>query len=78
MTAADWARWIGYNEAEVAKALESLERLALVHRLCACDMIFYRLTGDETLQIRLAQFITWRGDWLRRAHRVEQLVGPGS
>jgi hypothetical protein len=75
MTPADWARWIGYNEIEVAKALESLECLALVHRLCACDMSFYRLTGDETLRARLAQFITWRGDWLRRANRVEQLVG---
>ncbi len=78
MTAAELAGHLRQTEGEVITALENLEQLALTHRLCVCEMTFYRLTGDETLRTRLDQFITWRDNWLKRAHRVEQLVGPGS
>ncbi len=78
MKATELAGHVGRSEDEVTTALRNLEQLALIQRLCACDMTFYRLTGNEAVRTRLDQFITWRGDWLRRAHRVEQLVGPGS
>ncbi len=76
MTAEGLAGQVGHDEADVTSALENLERLALVRRQCVCDMTFYRLTTDETWLERLDQFITWRLDWLGRARRVEQLVGP--
>ncbi|GIK37530.1 MAG: hypothetical protein BroJett011_13630 [Chloroflexota bacterium] len=78
MTAADWASQVGYDELEVTGALENLEGLALVQRQCAGDLTFYRLTNDAVLLRRLEEFIAWRGDWLFRAHRVEELVGSGS
>jgi hypothetical protein len=76
MTAADLAGQVGHTDDEVASALENLERLALVHRQCVCDMTFYRLTDDQARLGRLDQFIAWRVDWLAHARRVEQLVGP--
>jgi hypothetical protein len=76
MTAPELARHVGCSEDEVVTALANLEQLALIRRIGAGDMTFYRLTSDEALRTRLDQFITWRGHWLRRAHRVEQLVGP--
>jgi hypothetical protein len=78
MQATGWAEQVGYSEDDVASALASLEQLSLVQSRCACDLTFYRLTDDEVRLRRLAQFITWRGNWLRRAQRVEQLVGPVS
>lgn len=78
MTAADWASQVGYGEHKATGALENLEGLALVQRQCAGDLTFYRLTNNEVLLRRLEEFIAWRGDWLFRARRVEQLVGPGS
>jgi hypothetical protein len=76
MTAEDLAGQVGHAEGEVVSALENLERLALVYRQCVCDMTFYRLTDDQAWLGRLDQFIAWRVDWLARARRVEQLVGP--
>jgi hypothetical protein len=76
MTAGDLAGQVRHAESEVASALENLERLALVCRQCACDRTFYRLTGDELWLVRLDRFIDWRGGWLARAHRLEELVGP--
>lgn len=78
MMATELAGHVGHAEDEVTTALGNLDQLGLIQRLCACDMTFYRLTGDEAGRTRLDQFITWRGDWLKRAHRVEQLVGPVS
>lgn len=75
MQAAGWAEQVGHDEDEVASALANLVQLGLVQSRCACGLTFYRLTDDEVRLRRLAQFITWRGDWLRRAHHVEQLVG---
>lgn len=76
MTLTAWAGQIGHREGVVATAMENLEELALVQRQDVCDMSFYRLTGDETYLARLEQLINWRTDWLARAYRVEQLVGP--
>lgn len=76
MTSADLAGQVRHTESEVISALENLEQLALVHCQCVCDMVFYRLTDDEAWLARLEQFVTWRTDWLARARRVEQLVGP--
>ena len=76
MTAPDLAGQVKHAEGEVASALENLERLTLVHCQCACDRSFYRLTDDEMWLARLDRFIIWRVDWLARAHRLEQLVGP--
>ena len=76
--AAGWAERIGHSEDDVACALEKLERLGLVQSQCACDLTFYRLTDDEVWLRRLEQFITWRGGWLRRAHQLEELVGPAN
>ncbi len=76
MTAGDLAGQVQHTDGEVVASLENLERLALVHRQCVCDMTFYRLTDDEAWLERLDQFIAWRVDWLARAHRLEQLVGP--
>lgn len=78
MTTANWADQVGYNEEKVAAALEKLEQLALVEQVCVCDMTFYRLTEDEAQLARLDQFIDWRRDWLRRAQRVEQLIGAAN
>lgn len=78
MTAPELARHVGRSEDEVVTALANLEQLALIQRLYAGDMTFYRLTSDKALRTRLDQFTTWRGHWLRRAHRIEQLVGPRS
>ena len=78
MLAAGWAEQIGHGEDDITCALGNLERLGLVQSRCACGLTFYRLTDDEARLRRLAQFITWRGNWLRRAQRVEQLVGPMS
>ena len=76
MPAEGLAGQVGHNEADVTSALENLDRLALVRRQCVCDMTFYRLTTDKAWLERLDQFITWRLDWLARAQRVEQLIGP--
>jgi hypothetical protein len=76
MTAGDLAWQVGQPEEKVASALENLEQLALVHRQCVCDTTFYRLTQDRAWLERLDQFVAWRSDWLARARRVEQLVGP--
>lgn len=75
MTATDLAGRLGREADEIVAALDNLERLALVQHQCACDMTFYRLTEDESWLARLDQFITWRGDWLGRARRVERLIG---
>jgi hypothetical protein len=78
MTAADWASQVGCGEAEVAATIEKLEELGLVNRRAVLDLIFYRLTDDKERLRRLDQFIAWRSEWLNRAFRVEQLVGPAS
>jgi hypothetical protein len=78
MLATGWAEQVGHGADDVASALASLEQLGLVQSRCACDLTFYRLTDDEVRLRRLDQFITWRGNWLRHAQRVEQLVGPVS
>ena len=76
MTVTAWAGQIEHKEEAVATAMKNLEQLALVQRQDVCDMTFYRLTDDEMYLARLEQLINWRTDWLARAHRVEQLVGP--
>lgn len=76
MQATGWAEQVGHGEDDVASALVNLERLGLVQSRCACGLTFYRLTDDQVRLRRLAQFINWRGNWLKRARRVEQLVGP--
>ncbi|MCL4294484.1 MAG: hypothetical protein KJ077_02085 [Anaerolineae bacterium] len=78
MQAAGWAEQVGHGQDDVTSALANLERLGLVQSRCACDMTFYRLTDDDVRLRRLAQFVNWRGNWLMRAQRVEQLVGPVS
>ena len=76
MTVTAWASQIEHKEETVATAMKNLEQLALVQRQDVCEMTFYRLTDDEIYLARLEQLINWRTDWLARAHRVEQLVGP--
>jgi hypothetical protein len=78
MTVEDWTGQVGYAVGDVASAFENLARLGLVQRQCVHDMTFFRLTSDEVWLRRLEQFNTWRVDWLMRARRVEQLVGPAS
>jgi hypothetical protein len=76
MTADDLAWQVARATSDVTSALENLERLALVHRQWVCNTTFYRLTADEKWLARLDQVIAWRVDWLARARRVEQLIGP--
>lgn len=76
MTVTAWAGQIEHKEEAVATAMQNLEQSALVQRQDVCDMTFYRLTDDEMYLARLEQLINWRTDWLARAHRVQQLVGP--
>jgi hypothetical protein len=76
MTADDLAWQVARVASDVTSALENLERLALVRCQWVCNTTFYRLTADEKWLARLDQVIAWRVDWLARARRVEQLVGP--
>jgi len=75
ITAADLAWQIKREQILVKRALDNLERLALVRRQLVQDLTFYRLTDDQVWLARLARLAGWRVDCLAHCRRVEQIIG---
>ena len=75
MTAHDLALSIRKDIGEVEEALAGLQALGLVEKQCACDLTFYRLTGNAEPLGYLDELEAWRADWLSHAGRLAEAAG---
>lgn len=72
---ADLAYHLGAGEEETAAALADLDRLGVLERAEACELVFYRLSRDEEVRRVLRSLFDWQATWQLQLTRLAGMVG---
>ncbi len=74
-TTSDLAGLLGESEAVIRRALETLTDYRAVEQFTVGEKVFFRLTKDRQALARVLAFLSWREQWVQRAHWVIRNLG---